>query len=117
TPILAVSPSRAKQKLEALAWIRSAAIERRLPSTIYVRLVERHPLAVWQHDGKFHLIDREGEVIPVTDLSRFAELPSVVGDTAPRHAARLLAVLSHEPELFSHVTAAVRVDDRRWNVR
>ena len=44
--------------------MRSAAIERRLPGTLFVRLVERHPLAVWQHDGKQELIDRDGDGDP-----------------------------------------------------
>src|SRR5438128_1711581 len=74
TPILAVSPRRAKEKLENLPWVRSATIERRLPGTLVVRLVERHPLAVWQHAGKHELVDRAGEVIPVKDLTRFARL-------------------------------------------
>ena len=118
TPILAVSPARAKEQLEALPWVRSAAIERRLPGTLYVRLVERRPLAVWQHDGKQELIDRDGTVIPVTDLSRFAKLPTVVGDDQARHgAAQLLDLLANEPELAARVTAAVLVGDRRWNVR
>ncbi|HWB50282.1 MAG TPA: cell division protein FtsQ/DivIB [Stellaceae bacterium] len=118
TPILAVNPSRAKQQLEALPWVRSAAIERRLPGTLYVRLVERRPLAVWQHDGKQELIDRDGTVIPVTDLSRFAKLPTVVGDDHARHgAAQLLDLLANEPTLAPRVTAAVLVGDRRWNVR
>ncbi len=117
TPILAVSPSRAKQQLESLPWVRSASIERRLPGTLWVRLVERHPLAVWQHGGKQELIDRDGSVIPVRDLSRFARVPTVVGEDAARHAATLIAMLAHEPELAARVTAAIRVDDRRWNLR
>ncbi|MBV9827258.1 MAG: cell division protein FtsQ/DivIB [Alphaproteobacteria bacterium] len=117
TPILAVSPSRAKQQLEALPWVRSAAIERRLPGTLYVRLVERHPLAVWQHAGKQELIDSDGEVIPIKDFSHFAHLPTVVGESAAHHAADLLATLAQHPELASRVTAAVEVDGRRWNVR
>jgi cell division protein FtsQ len=117
TPILAVSPGRAKEQLENLPWVRSAAIERRLPGTLYVRLVERHPLAVWQHAGKQELIDREGAVIPVKDLSRFARLPSVIGDDAASHAAALLDTLAKEPDLAARVTAAVRVDERRWNLR
>jgi cell division protein FtsQ len=117
TPILAVSPSRSKQQLESLPWVRSAAIERRLPGTLYVRLVERRPLAVWQHGGKHELIDRQGEVIAVKDLGRFARLPTVVGNDAAKHAAALLDMLAHEPELAARVTAAVRVDDRRWNLR
>jgi cell division protein FtsQ len=117
TPMLAVSPERAKRQLESLPWIRSAAIERRLPHTLFVRLVERRPLAVWQHGGKQELIDRDGEVIAVKDLAPFARLPSVVGDDAAAHAAKLLDALTTEPELAARVTAAIRVDDRRWNLR
>jgi cell division protein FtsQ len=117
TPILAVDPARAKQKLEALPWVRSAVIERRLPDTLYVRLVERKPLALWQHAGKLQLIDRSGEVIPVARLDRFAKLPMVVGEDAAHHAAELLAMLASEPDLAARVTAAVRVGDRRWNLK
>ena len=117
TPILAVSPGRAKEKLESLPWVRSAAIERRLPDTLVVRLVERHPLAVWQHAGKQELVDREGAVIPVKDLTRFNRLPTVVGEDAATHATALIDMLAREPELAARVTAAVRVDDRRWNLR
>ena len=117
TPILGVSPRRAKEKLESLPWVRSAAIERRLPDTLVVRLVERHPLAVWQHAGKHELVDRDGAVIPVKDLTRFARLPTVVGDDAASHATALIDMLAREPELAARVTAAVRVDDRRWNLR
>ena len=117
TPILAVDPVRAKQQLEALPWVRSALIERRLPDTLYVRLVEREPLALWQHAGKIELIDHAGAVIPVTRLDRFAKLPLVVGEDAASHAAELLAMLASEPELARRVTAAVRVGGRRWNLR
>jgi len=118
TPILAIDLTRAKEQLEALPWVRSAAIERRLPGTLYVRLVERTPLAVWQHDGKQELIDRDGTVIPVSDLSRFARLPTVVGDDRARHgAADLIDLLSSEPDLAARVNAAVLVGDRRWNLR
>jgi len=117
TPILAVNPAQAKEQLEALPWVRSAAIERRLPGTIFVHLVERTPLAVWQHDMKQELIDRDGTVIPVPDLSRFAKLPTIVGDDqARRGAADLLDLLASEPDLAARVTAAILIGDRRWNL-
>jgi cell division protein FtsQ len=117
TPILAMSPRRAKEQLETLPWIRSAVVERRLPDTLCVRLVERKPLALWQHGGKLELIDREGTVIPVAHLDRFAKLLMVVGESAARHAADLLDMLATEPDLASRVSAAIRVGDRRWNLR
>jgi cell division protein FtsQ len=116
-PILAVDPGRAERRLEALPWVNSAMIERRLPDTIYVRLVERRPLALWQHDGRLQLIDDAGSVIPVARLDRFAKLPLVVGHDAAAAAAPLLAMLAKEPDLDRRVTAAVRVGGRRWNLR
>lgn len=117
TPILAISPSRARDQLLALPWVRSAVIERRLPSTLYVHLVERKPLAIWQHGGKQELIDRDGGVIPVTALDRFAKLPIVVGEDAASRAAALIDMLATEPDLAARVGGAVRVGDRRWNLR
>jgi cell division protein FtsQ len=117
SPILAVNPARAKEQLEKLPWVHSAVVERRLPDTLYVRLVERKPLALWQHGGKLELIDREGTVIPVSHLDRFAKLPLVVGEHAATRAADLLDILATEPDLAARVSAAVRVGDRRWNLR
>ena len=107
TPILAVSPKRAKQQLETLPWVRTAVIERRLPGTLYVRLVERKPLALWQHGGKIELIDREGAVIPVAQLDRFAKLPMVVGEGAASHAAEFLDMLASERMSRSPVRCAI----------
>lgn len=117
TPILAVSPNGARAQLLALPWVRSAVIERRLPGTLYVRLVERKPLAIWQHGGKQELIDRDGTVIPVPDLNRFAKLPIVVGEDAAPHAATLIDMLATEPDLAGRVGAAIWVGERRWNLR
>jgi cell division protein FtsQ len=117
TPILAFSPSRAAIRIAALPWVRSARVERLLPGTIFVRLVERRPLALWQHGGVMQLIDDEGAVIPVGDLGRFAKLPLVVGEDAAAHAGALVRMLRREPRLAAHVTAAIWVDGRRWNLR
>lgn len=117
TPIVTFDPAVAKADLEKLPWVRSAAVERRLPDTVYVRLKERRPLALWQRHGQLALIGDDGREIEGADIGRFASLPVVVGDDAPRHAAGLLSLLSTEPDLERRVTAAVRVGERRWNLR
>jgi cell division protein FtsQ len=116
-PILAFDPEAAKKRIEALPWVRAASVQRRLPDTIFLRVVERRPLAVWQDHGRFALIDYDGKVITDSGLERFAKLPLVVGDDAPVHAAQLLEMLWNQPELMARVKAAVRVGGRRWNVR
>jgi cell division protein FtsQ len=117
TPILTFDPAEAKAELEKLPWVKSADVERRLPDTVYVRLIERQPLALWQRHGRLALIDRDGEEIVGAGVARFAALPVVVGEDAPPHAATLLALLATEPDLQSRVVAAVRVSGRRWNLQ
>jgi cell division protein FtsQ len=117
-PILSYSLSEARQRLESIKWVEHATVERRLPGTILVRLTERRPFAVWQSEGKFLLVDREGEVVADSDVAAFADqLPLVVGPGAPKHAAALMELLGAQPELMKRVVAAVRVAERRWNLR
>lgn len=116
-PVLALNPATAKERLEQIPWVQEAAVERRLPGLVHVRLVERVPMAVWQHEGRFVLIDRHGAQIEADDVGRFANLPHIVGDNAGEAAGDLLRMLAAEPTLERRVVAAVRVGGRRWNLR
>jgi cell division protein FtsQ len=116
--ILGFSIGDARKRIETLTWVQSATIERRLPDRIVISLVERRPFAVWQNQGKFVLIDRDGEMVADQDIAVFAkELPLVVGAGAPKAAAALIDALAAQPILQSRVVAAVRVGERRWNLR
>ena len=115
-PILAFSVADARARIETLAWVQHATVERRLPGTIVVQLEERRPFAIWQNQGHFALIDRAGQVVADQDIATFRQLPLVVGAGAPEHAAALLDALAAQPALQSRVTAAVRVGERRWNL-
>ena len=115
-PIFSVDPAAAKRRLETLPWVRSASVERRLPDTLYIRLVERQPLALWQRQGKHVLVDRDGAVIAGERIDQFGNLVILVGEDAPAKGAALLDMLATEPAIASQVTAAVRVGGRRWTL-
>ena len=115
-PILAFDAFAAREQLERLEWVQSATVARRLPNTVYVRVTEYRPIAVWQHDGKFTLIDQAGDLIPASSDELIDELPLVVGDGAAPHAAELLSTLAAFPDLADRMKAAVRVSDRRWDL-
>ncbi len=116
-PILAFDLEAARQRVEALPWVRRAIIQRMLPDTIYLRIEERKPLALWQHRGRFALIDETGTVILQRKLKRFSNLLIVVGEKAPKHAISIFKVLEAAPALRKKVKAAIWVSDRRWNIR
>ena len=115
--MIGFSLASARARIETLSWVEHATVERRLPGTLVVNLVERRPYAIWQHDGKFVLIGRDGQVVANEDVASFADLPLVVGAGAPQAATALLEALAAQPALKPRVLAAVRVGERRWNLR
>ncbi len=115
--ILSLPLDELRARLEAIPTIRQAAVERALPHSLHIRIVEREPVAIWQMGGRLNLIDDEGAVMSDLDLKRYAQLPLVVGRGAPTHVREALGLLRQEADLAPLVQAMVRVSDRRWNVK
>jgi cell division protein FtsQ len=116
-PILALDLHGLKTELEAIPEIRRAHLSRALPHDLHLVLEERVPVARWQHKGVQRLIDEEGVLLNAERYAHRMQLPVVVGPHAPKHVGGLLHVLRSEPLLYANVAAAMRVGERRWNVR
>jgi cell division protein FtsQ len=115
-PTLGVDLPAVRERLLALPWVSTASVERILPDTLIVRISEREPIALWQHNKQFTLIDREGRALADDSAGAHPELLIVVGEGAPRRAAALVGMLAAAPELRRRVEAAVLVGERRWNL-
>jgi len=116
-PILGFSVTAARARLETLPWIAHVSVERRLPGEIYVDLTEGRPFAIWQNQDKFLLIDRDGGTVANEDVTRFGELPLVVGAGAPQAASGLIDLLAQNPDMHARIDAMVRIGERRWNLQ
>ena len=114
--IFAFNPAAAREVIQKVSWVKEAHVERRLPGTIYVGLLERKPMALWQDKGKIRLIDAEGVTLSDRDLAAFRNLPLVVGDHAPGHAAELLRTMEAEPVLLTRLEAVSWIGNRRWDM-
>ncbi|MQR97651.1 cell division protein FtsQ/DivIB [Gluconobacter aidae] len=119
-PIFGFSVEAARQRLDELPFIDHATVERHMPDTVIITLVERTPIAVWQDRGHFMLINRAGEKVSDQGLTgknaqAFLQLPLVVGEGANTAAASVIDALNKEPLVKSQVTALIRVGNRRWN--
>jgi cell division protein FtsQ len=106
-----------RARLLALPWVADASVGRRLPDTLTIQIVERRPVALWQHHQRFALIDIAGQVLPMPKLDRFSALPVVVGPGANTRVRELLALTASAPTLSSRVDAAILVGGRRWDVK
>ncbi|HUN50991.1 MAG TPA: FtsQ-type POTRA domain-containing protein, partial [Candidatus Sulfotelmatobacter sp.] len=115
-PILFFDADAARERIEKIGWVKTAAVQRILPGTILLRIVERQPFARWQIDGRTVLIDHDGKVLEEHVPEEYRELRRVVGPGAADHAGELFDMLMAEPALFGRVRDAVRVRDRRWDI-
>ena len=114
-PILGVDLDAVRQRVEEIAWVKTAVVERRLPGVVHLLITERAPIAIWQNQGRYYLVDNVGQVVG-DEIDEYAGLPLMVGEGAPDHAGDLRDLLKAEPELDKRVKAAQWVGDRRWDI-
>ena len=117
TFMLAFDTDAAKDRLEAVPWIRHARVMRLLPSTLQVEIEERDPYAMWQNKRQTFVVDSEGVVLAPALPQAFPHLPLVVGEGAGKHAAALYETLAPYTDLKNRMLAALRVGDRRWTLK
>lgn len=115
-PIFDISLADVQEKVEALPWVKTAVVERHWPSTLYIRIVEKTPIAVWQNNKKYLPLDEDGKPIPDSETHLPDNLILVVGRDAPGHTPALLQALNNYPDIREKVRSAVRIGQRRWNL-
>jgi cell division protein FtsQ len=105
-----------RERLLRLPWIGEARVSRRLPDTIVIEVIERVPVAVWQQNGRFSLIDAEGVELEPVRVEAMPDLVRLIGPGANRRYAALNILLQAAPRLRPMITDATWIGDRRWDL-
>ena len=93
--------------------VRSVVIERKLPGTLVVRLVENAPVALVETSGPpgkgasgsaIRVVDAVGHALPIDPSRTNIDLP-VVESADPSVLALLADVKAHEPRLFAQISS------------
>lgn len=106
-----------RARLLQFGWVKEARVSRRLPDTLVIDIVERQPSAIWQHNQKLSLIDRDGVVLEPVQLDAMPDLPLVIGPAANFHAAELDELVASAPHLKPMLAGATWLGGRRWDLR
>ncbi len=115
--LIGFSTHAARERLVALPWVASAEVSKLYPSGLSIKIVERKPFAIWQHDEELSLIEEDGHVIVPFAHQNYAGLPLVTGNGAEREAKYLVPAVAAIPELKSRVKAQMLIAGRRWDIR
>jgi cell division protein FtsQ len=115
--LIGFSTDAARARLVALPWVATAEVSKLYPNGLSVKITERKPFAIWQHDEELALIEEDGHVIVPFAHQSYASLPLVTGSGAEREAKYLVPAVAAIPELKSRVKAQMLIAGRRWDIR
>ena len=115
TSMISINLKSLNEKLQAIKWVKSSIIERRLPDTIIIKLEEYKPFALLQINDGHIVISSDGKRI-IKDNGKFSYLPVINGNGSEKNASKMLDILSSEPNLFHQVWAISFIGKRRWDV-
>lgn len=116
-PLITIEPEAIRERVEALSWVKTAIVQIRYPDTLFVKVDERQPLALWYMNGDVAVIDEQGVVLTRDNLAEFRDLIIVSGDSANEKASDILAYLTAEPEIYARLKVAALISNRRWDLK
>ena len=111
-----VDLSKVLERVQGLPWVHSVRLERRLPDTLFVKLIEKHPVAFWQHKKKHYLVDTYGTLIGEFSLKDYPGYIVATGEGAPEKLPWLIQKIGAYESAYAKVTGVVFVSQRRWNL-
>lgn len=115
--LLFFNAGEARARLKANPYIADATVLKLFPDRLHIAVTERRAFAIWQMQGRLHVIAQDGVVVEPFVAPHLAHLPLVVGRNANAQAADFLAVMDRYPDLREQVRAYVLVAERRWNLK
>lgn len=107
---------RILKRIERLPWVHGVRLERRLPDTLFVKLVEKHPVAFWQKNKKHYLVDTHGTIIGEYPLKDFPGFIVATGEGAAAKLPWLIQKVGAYEGIYAKSTGAVFISGRRWDL-
>jgi len=117
--IVSADPYAIRDRVEKLD-VGEVSVQRLWPDRVRIEIEQRKPTALSQEDGEggaWVVVDQSGRTFAAADLSKYANLPRVVGKDASKAAGALIAAMEPYPNLIQRMEVAYRIGGRRWDVK
>ncbi len=102
--------------IQSMQWVHNVRIERRLPDTIMIKIVEKQPIAFWQNKKLTYLIDNYGTIIGRFPLNKFPGYVVATGEGAIKELPALIQLIGKYNEIYAKTTGAIYISKRRWDI-
>ena len=115
--ILSVNLLNIYNNLRNNDWVEELYIERVLPNTIKISIIEKEAIGIWQYEMSNKLITKNGEIISTANINKFKiDLPIIHGNHANKNANSILKILETNKVLTKNIWSLDYINNRRWNL-
>jgi cell division septal protein FtsQ len=108
TNLFRLDIARLQHDLGRLAWVSRVEIEKKLPDTLRIRVVERAPVALLQSGASLQYVDEHGvafaQLSPSIGDSDLPVIRDASGAELLRAVALVRALRSRDPQVFSRIS-------------
>jgi cell division septal protein FtsQ len=111
--------SEIKNKIKSeLPWVDKVLVARNLANnSLIIEISEYVPFAILKDGDKKYIVDKDGDMVLVDDISEYGHLVILSGKKANENVKSLFNILAINPSLNSNIYSANWVGKRRWDIR
>jgi cell division protein FtsQ len=105
-----------RNKVSQEPWVAHVIVERVLPSTLQIHILEESPQALFIDGNEAFLINLDGKKIQKVDRNSYNDYLKVSGKNANVEFKKLLDLLYKSVELYQNLDTISLLNERRWNL-
>ena len=115
--ILNVNLNSIYNKIKKNSWVKETYVERILPDTIKIKVLEKKPIAIWQNHKGNKLITINGDVIYHANVNKFKNsFPIIKGKKSKENISTLLKILETNKNFAKNIWSLTFINQRRWDL-
>ena len=115
--ILNVNLNTIYNKIIQNSWVEETYVERILPDTIKIKVLEKKPIAIWQNHKGNKLITINGDVISHANVNKFKNsFPIIKGEKSKENISTILKILETNKNFAKNIWSLTFINQRRWDL-
>ena len=115
--ILNVNLHTIYNKIIQNSWVEETYVERILPDTIKIKVLEKKPIAIWQNQNGNKLITVNGDVIYHANINKFKNsFPIIKGEKSKENISSILKILETNKNFAKNIWSLTFINQRRWDL-
>ena len=115
--ILNVNLHTIYNKIIQNSWVEETYVERILPDTIKIKVLEKKPIAIWQNQKGNKLITVNGDVISHANVNKFKNsFPIIKGEKSKENISTILKILEKNKNFAKNIWSLTFINQRRWDL-